>query len=86
MPSPRHHKSQPGIPKEPEFTFHLVSKSTATGTDVVAGAIVKGPVATLFDDAMGSAFDGKSGATSPKPGSLKSASTKKNSAKPKAKH
>lgn len=46
---------------------------------------MKGPVVTLFDNAMGSAFDGKSEVISPKPESLKSASTKKNGAKPKAK-
>src|SRR5690554_4392421 len=56
MPSRPHGKSPPGVPSESEFTFHLVAKQTATGAGVIAGAIVTGPVGSLFDDALGSAF------------------------------
>ena len=85
MPSRPHRKSQPSIPSESEFTFHLVAKPTAAGgTGVIAGAIVTGPVASLFDDALGSAFDGKSAVTPIKADCLKPAAKKKG-AKPKSK-
>ena len=77
MSSRPHEKSPPGFPKKPEFSFHLVAKKlTASSTSVVAGAIVSGPVAMLFDDAMGTAFDGGSQTDSQKKHSLKSASKK----------
>ncbi|HTO03464.1 MAG TPA: hypothetical protein VL069_07170 [Opitutus sp.] len=76
MSSRPHQKSQPGVPNDPEFAFHLVAKQTASATGVVAGAIVSGPVAALFDDAMGTAFDGKPAINSTKTDSLKSAPKK----------
>ena len=85
MPSRPHQKLQPGVPNESEFTFHLVSKQTVTGgANVIAGAIVTGPVASLFDDALGSAFGDSSKVTSAEADSLKSAS-KKEGAEPKSK-
>lgn len=84
MSSRSHQKSPPSVPSEPEFTFHLVEKQTAASpAGIVAGAIVAGPVAALFEDALGTAFDGENEMSSAQTDSQKSASKK--SAKPKAK-
>jgi hypothetical protein len=49
----------PSIPaKDSEFTFHLIGKKTAKGSPgAVVGAIVAGPVTSMVDDALGTAFD-----------------------------
>jgi hypothetical protein len=82
MPSRPRRKSQSGSSKAPEFTFHLIAKqAAASSTGLVAGAIVAGPVASFFDDALGTAFAGESKITPTKANTLKS-TPKKTDGKP----
>jgi hypothetical protein len=72
---------------KPEFTFHLLHKKSAKGLSAsIGGAIVAGPVAALFSDALGAALGEAEDVVHPKHPPAKPVSdSQKFSGKPKSK-